>query len=94
MLRQEELAFIKALSTMDFSTALFHELRKALARGNKKPTVPAGIRSTTYGGGPIASQRSSGHLTGKRKANELASLGDSSEPAIRRPAPGAGSAPL
>jgi hypothetical protein len=31
---------------------------------------------------------------GKRKANELASSGDSSEPANRGPAPGAGSAPL
>jgi hypothetical protein len=92
MLRQEELAFIKALSTMDFSPALIKELRKGLAsRGNKKnPTVPAGIRSTTSGGGPIASQRSSVQLAGKRKANELASSGDSSELAIRSPAPGAG----
>ena len=33
-------------------------------------------------------------LAGKRKANELATLGDSSEPGNWRPAPGAGSAPL
>jgi hypothetical protein len=39
-------------------------------------------------------QRSSGQLLGKRKANELASSGDSPEPANRRPAPGAGSPPL
>ena len=39
-------------------------------------------------------QRSSSQLTGKRKANELGSSDDSSEPTNRRPAPGAGSAPL
>jgi hypothetical protein len=60
----------------------------------KKPTVPSGIRDTTSGGGPTASQRSSGHLVSKRKANELVSSGYSSESSIGRPAPGTGSAPL
>jgi hypothetical protein len=45
-------------------------------------------------GGARAPQRSSGQLAGKRKANEIASSGGSSEPTNRRPAPGAGSAPL
>jgi hypothetical protein len=36
----------------------------------------------------------SGQHAGKRKANELASSGDSFEPANLRPAPGVGSAPL
>jgi len=44
------------------------------------------------GGRP--SQRPSSQLAGKRKANALANSGDSSEPANRRPAPGAGSALL
>jgi len=52
--------------------------------------VSAGRRSTTSGRGSRASQQ----LAGKRKANELARSGDSTEPANRRPAPGAGSMPL
>jgi hypothetical protein len=69
-------------------------LRMALSRRKKKPLVPAGIRSTMPAGGARVPQRSSSQLAGKRKANELASSGDSSEPANRRPAPTAGSAPL
>ena len=56
--------------------------------------MPAGIRSTTPASGARAPQRLPSLLAGKRKANELASSGDSPEPAIRRPAPDAGSAPL
>jgi hypothetical protein len=63
------------------------------SRRKKKPAVLTGSRGTTSDGAR-ASQRSSGQLAGKRKANELASSGDSSEPANRRPEPGAGSAPL
>jgi hypothetical protein len=44
MLRQEELAFVKALSAVDFSPALFKEVRCALdSRRNKKSAVPARI---------------------------------------------------
>jgi len=56
--------------------------------------VPTGSRSTTSGSGARAPQHPSSQLTGKHKANELARLGDSSEPANRHPAPRAGSAPL
>ena len=91
MLRQEELAFVKAISTMQLSPAILKELRTAMSRRKKKPVVPVGIRSTTSASGAGAPQRL---LAGKHKANELASSGDSSEPAIRRPAPDAGSAPL
>jgi len=80
MPRQDELAFIKALSALQL---------KLTAR-KKIPTVSAGRRSTTNGSGSRASQQ----LRGKRKANELASSGDSREPANRRPATGAGSVPL
>jgi len=82
MLRQDELAFIKALSTL--------QVKLATARRKKVPTVSAGRRSTTSGSGSRASQQ----LADKRKANELASSGDSTEPANRRPATGAGSVPL
>jgi hypothetical protein len=91
MLRLEEVAFIKALSTTQLSPAI---LRAAMSRRNKKPVVPAGIRSTISASGARAPRRLQSLLAGKRKANELASSGDSSEPANRRPAPGAGSAPL
>ena len=94
MIRQEELAFVKAISTMQLSPAILKELRMALSRRKKKPVVPAGIRSTTSASGARAPQRLPSLLAGKRKSNELVSLGDSSEPANRRPATGAGSAPL
>jgi len=93
MLRQEELAFIEAISTLQVSHALIRELRIALSR-RKKPVVFAGSRGITSGGGARAPQRPSGQLTGKRKANEVASSGESFEPANRRPAPSEGSAPL
>ena len=66
----------------------------SLSRRKKKPLVSAGSHSTTSGGGARVPQRPSSQLAGKRKANELASSDDSSEPANRRPAPGTGSAPL
>jgi len=90
VLRQEELAFIKAISILQLSPALLKELSLAMSRRKKKPAVPAGSRSTTPGRGATSSQQ----LAGKRKANELASSGDLMEPANRCPAPGAGSAPL
>jgi len=88
------LAFNKALSTFHLSPAVLKELRMALSRRKKKPLVPAGSRSTMSGGRVRVPQRSLSQLVGKRKANELASSGDSSEPTNRRPAPGAGSAAL
>jgi len=94
MLRQEELAFIKAISSMQLSPAILNELRMAMSRRRKKPAVPVGIRSTISTSGARAPQCLPSLLAGKRKANELACSGDSSEPAIRRPAPDAGSAPL
>ena len=66
----------------------------ALSRGKMKPLVPAGIRSTISASGARAPQRLPSLLAGKRKANELACSGHSSEPVIRRSAPDAGFAPL
>jgi hypothetical protein len=92
ILRQEELTFVKAISNLQISPALLKVLSLALSRRKKKPAMPAGSRSS--GSGAKAPQRTSSQLAGKRKANELASSGDSSGPANRRPAIGAGSAPL
>jgi len=95
MLRQEDIAFLKALSCAQPSLALLKELRKAVANVGKKkrPAVSTGSRST-LGGASTASHRSSTNAVGKRKVNELTGSGDSTEPATRRPAPGDGSAPL
>jgi hypothetical protein len=91
MLSQEQVAFIKAMSRLELSAVFLLELWKAVLAAKKKktpgdprvPTLPAGIRASTSAGGSAGSQRSSGFV-GKRKANELISSGDSSEPAIRR----------
>jgi len=54
MLRQEELAFVKVVSTMQLYLAILKELRMALSRRKKKPVVPAGIRSNTSASGARA----------------------------------------
>jgi hypothetical protein len=56
--------------------------------------VSARSRSTALGGGLKAPQQPSSQHTAKRKANELASSGNSNEPTNRHPAPAAGPAPL
>ena len=50
MLRQEDLAFFKAISNLQLSPAILKDLRMALSR-RKKSAVPAGSRSTAPGGG-------------------------------------------
>ena len=64
----------------------------AQSRRKKRQLVPAGSPSTMPSGGARVPQRSWSQLASKRKTNELASSGDSSEPANRHPAPTAGSA--
>jgi hypothetical protein len=74
MLKQE-LVFIMALSTIYFTPALFKELRSTLAdivKKNEKPAVP----STTSEDFPNAYHRTLSHITGKRKAIDLACSGD------------------
>ena len=56
--------------------------------------MPAGSPRTTFGGGVRVPHCPLIQVAGKRKANELASSGDSSEPANKRPALDAGFAPL
>ena len=94
MLRQEELAFIKATSILQVTPAILRELRTALSARKKRTVVSSGNRGKAPGGGPTSSPRLPCRLAGKRKANELARYGDITEPAIGRPAPDAGSAPL
>jgi len=91
MLRQEEVAFIKAVYTLKLSPALLKELRMALSSRRKKSAASAGSRSTSLRGGLKVSLQAFSQQAGKRKPNELASSGDTMEPANRRPTPGAGS---
>jgi len=80
MLRHDELAFIKAISTL-------HNKVSTAGRRNA-PVVSTVRRGTTTGSGRRA------ELAGKRKAKEIAISGGSAEPANRRPAICAGSKPL
>jgi len=50
-LRQEELAFFKAISTLQLSPAILKVLRMALSRRKKKSAVPAGSDTIEPGGG-------------------------------------------
>jgi hypothetical protein len=67
MLRQEELAFIEAISTLQLYPAILKRLRMALSR-RKKPAVMAGSRSTAlWGGAASPPQRASGEIAGQPK---------------------------
>jgi hypothetical protein len=83
---QEELAFFKALSTLQISPAILKELRTALASSKKRTLGSAGSRGTKL--------RPPSLNVGKRKAKELVGSGGTTEPGNRRPEPGACSAPL
>jgi len=78
------------------SPAYLKELRTTLASSKKKrkKVVSAGSLGTTLSGAPKASQHPTILNAGKLKAKELVSLGGSTQPANRRPAPGAGCALL
>ena len=53
-LRQEDLAFIKAVSTLQLSLALLRELRMVMSRRKKKPVMSGVSRGTTSRGGTRA----------------------------------------
>jgi hypothetical protein len=98
MLKQEELAFVKALSTMELFPALLRQLRKAMATRKrsragapskaKPPSVVTSKRHSTVSCAAIVVQPSGKPLqnpAAKTKAEELSSSGGSSGPASRRP---------
>jgi hypothetical protein len=98
MRRQEELAFIKALGSIEPSTIFLRELRKAVGAGKKRKALvavkanarssPAPERQSEASGGAWSSRASPQLLVSKRKADELSSSDCPSEPASRRHAPG------
>jgi hypothetical protein len=98
MLRQEELAFIKALGSVELSPIFLRELRKAVAAGKKRKALVAVKANARSGpapecpgeasGGACSSRDSPQLLVSKRKADELSRSDCPSEPASRRHAPG------
>jgi hypothetical protein len=88
MLRQEELAFIKALGQMKPSPAFLRELRKVNAppKTTKAPSMKTKRAATL----PRAAVQAT--AAPKRKAAELSGAGALDEPASRRPATGQPSA--
>ena len=98
MLKQEEVAFIKALGSIELSPVFLRELRKAMAAGKKKKALTAPkVKATSasalerpsgVGGEAWTSRCSPQPSVSKRKAYELSNSDCLSEPASRRPAPG------
>ena len=93
MLRQEVLAFIKALSNVEVSPLFLWELKKAVAAGKKKKALAARKANASAGESPsgvceACTSRDPMLLSApKRKAEELSGSDCPSEPASRRPAP-------
>ena len=81
MLKQEELAFLKAISAARQSPVFLWQLKKAMAANKAKRAVASSKASTSAG---ASTHRQ--HVAGKRKARQLC-LDISGEPATRRPVP-------
>jgi len=89
MLRQEELAFIKAMGSMELSPVLLRELRRAMAAAKKK--VPAATTSSARASALVHSGGAGGEARTsldsvqpnvfKRKAEELSNPDCTTEPA-------------
>jgi hypothetical protein len=101
MLKQKDLALLKALSTMKASPALLQELKKARAAQRRKKALAVARRASSHresGSTALPSPHLPKQSVGTRKAIELTSTGSSMETATRRPAPrplsGVGSAPF
>jgi hypothetical protein len=97
MLKQEELAFINAVGTMELSPVLLRVLRKAMAAAKKKKALAATTPNASASplvhpggaGGEARTSLDSEHPNEcKRKAEELSNPDCTTEAASRRPAPG------
>jgi hypothetical protein len=89
MLKREEVAFIKALTSVKLSPVFLQELTKAMAAGKRKKALAASKATSTAAlERPVGEARTSRESLGKRKAGELSSSNCPSEHASRRPAPG------
>jgi hypothetical protein len=83
MLKQEKLAFLKAITSIELSPVFLRELKKAMAAGKKKKALAASKATSTAAlERPSGEARTSRDTLCKRKAEELSSSD------CRRPAPG------
>ena len=96
ILKQEEVDFIKALSSIELSPVYRRELRKAMAAGKKKALAASKVDSANASAlerpsrvvGEARTYRDSLQLNvRKRKAEELSSSDCPAEPASRRRPP-------
>ena len=100
MLTQEDLAFLKAISSIEHSPTLLRELRKAIATKTTKAVACSMAKTsrvalinrhaTTPGAESAAhssSREASQPIASKREAEELSSPDGLTIPANRRPAP-------
>ena len=95
MPRQDELAFIEAISNIELSTVFLQELRKAVEAGKKKKALAASKAKATsasahesnsgVGSEALTSPDSPQFHVSKRKAEELSSSDCPSEPASQPP---------
>jgi hypothetical protein len=89
MLKQEEVAFLKALTSIELSPVFLRERKKAMAAGKKRKALAASKATSTAAlERPGGEARTSRDTLSKRKAEELSSSDCPSESASRRPAPG------
>jgi hypothetical protein len=91
MLKQEELAFMKAISTLQLSPALLRELRRTMAASKRRKALAPGKAKPS---GEVVDEVQSSHKplqlpAGKKKATKLSTSDGVSEPAARCPAPSA-----
>jgi hypothetical protein len=89
MLKQEEVAFFKALTNVKLSPVFLRELKKAIAAGKKQRALAASQATSAAAlQRPDGEDRAFRDSLSKRKAEVLNSSDCPSEPASRRPAPG------
>jgi hypothetical protein len=89
MLKQEEVAFVKALTNVELSPIFLRELKKAMAAGKKRKALAASKATSAAAlERPVGEAWTTRDSLSKRKAEELSSSDCPSEPASRRPAPG------
>ena len=72
LLKQEVLAFIKGVSTLQ---VLLRELRTALSTRKRRTVVPAGFRGRAPGEGPRTSQRTPSTPGGQAQSQRVGKLG-------------------
>ena len=92
MLTQEDLAFVKAMSKLEFSPVFLLELRKAVEASKKKKALSASASALEHQSGvgseTLTSRESPQIPVNNRKADQLSRSDGPPEPPSCRPVPG------